>query len=206
MKNKNNRAINLPRIHSMYKTNYKIPDFKGNKYTTGCIAVVGQDAGITTSSKVNSVLMLNDSNSRLYRYVSNKITGCINRKIDEIVAFNLIKYNFTTSIKEIAHLEGYNFYELFNVFAHESFSDFLSKIDEYKPKCIITLGKPTFQFLCKKIDKNLEFKECFASKIEMSLNKHHMTWMPCVHMNTYNIYRRVYGKQDKLLESLSKDL
>ena len=51
-------SVNIDNIRFKYEVDNEISDFEGSKYASGGIAIVGQDSGITTSSKVKSVLML----------------------------------------------------------------------------------------------------------------------------------------------------
>jgi len=195
-------SLNIDYIRFKYEVDNEISDFKGSKYASDGIAIVGQDSGITTSSKVRSVLMLDDRSSSLCRYISTHLLGKLNRKLEEVVAFNLIDINFTTSIRKIANDEGYDFYVLVNSLAEHSYQSFLARLDKYRPKYLITLGKPVFLFLSKKSGKNLEFKEVFATQIKIDLEGHSLICIPCVHMTTFNVYRRVYGEQDARLERL----
>lgn len=197
-------SLNIDYIRSKYKTDAVVSDFGGSsKDTSDGIALVGQDSGITTSSEVRVVLMLDKRSSSLCRYLSTHILGKLNRKLEEVVAFNLIDTNFSTSIQKIANNEGYDFYESVDYLAEYSYQNFLAKLDEYSPRYLITLGKPVFLFLSKKSGKNLELKEVFATQIKIDLEGHSLIWLPCVHMRTFNVYRRVYGEQDERLERLA---
>ena len=140
----------------------------------------------------------------LCRYISIHILSKLNRTLEEFIAFNLIDINFSTSIRKIANNEGYDFYELVNSLAEHSYQSFLARLDKYSPKYLITMGKPVFLFLSKKSGKNLEFKEVFATQIKIDLEGHSLICLPCVHMTTFNVYRRVYGEQDARLERLVK--
>jgi len=195
-------SLNINYIRFKYEVDDEISDFEGSKYAYDGIAIVGQDSGITTSSKVRSVLMLDDRSSSLCRYISTHLLGKLNRKLEEVVAFNLIDINFSTSIRKIANNEGYDFYELVNSLAEHSYQSFLGRLDKYSPKYLITMGKPVFLFLSKKSGKNLEFKEVFATQIKIDLEGHSLICLPCVHMTTFNAYRPVYGEQDARLERL----
>jgi len=194
--------LNIDYIRFKYEVDNEISDFEGSKYAPDGIAIVGQDSGITTSSKVRSVLMLDDRSSSLCRYISTHLLGKLNRKLEEVVAFNLIDINFSNSIRKIANDEGYDFYILVNSLAEHSYQSFLARLEKYSPKYLITLGKPIFLFLSKKSGKNLEFKEVFATQIKIDLEGHSLICIPCVHMTTFNVYRRVYGEQDARLERL----
>jgi hypothetical protein len=199
-------SLNIDYIRSKYEIDDEISVFEGSKYASDGIAIVGQDSGITTSSKVRSVLMLDDRSSRLCRYISTHILGKVNRKLEEVIAFNLIDINFSTSIREIANNEGYDFYELVDCLAEHSYQNFLARLDKYSPRYLITLGKPVFLFLSKKSGKKLEFKEFFATQIKIYLEGHSLIWLPCVHVNTFDIYRLVYGEQDDRLERLANNI
>ncbi len=194
----------IDELRLKYEIDDVIPDFKGDKYTTNGIAIVGQDSGITTSSKVKTVLMLDNFRASLYRYISKNILEKLNRDVEKVVAFNLIKFNFSTSIRKIAKTEGYSFYKFTDYLAEQSYQTFLRKLKDYKPKYLITLGKPVFHFLCKKSKEHLELKKIFPTQIKIEIENHKFILIPCVHMNTYNIYRRVYGKQDQRLKRLAK--
>lgn len=196
-------SLNIDYIRSKYETDDKISDFVGSKYAPDGVAIIGQDSGITTSSKVRSVLMLDDKSSSLCRYISTHILGKLNRKLEEVVAFNLIDFNFSTSIQKIANNERCDFYKLVDYLAEYSYPNFLAKLDKYSPKYLITLGKPVFLFLCNKSGKNLEFKKVFATQIKIDLEDHPLISIPCVHMTTFNAYRRIYGEQDDRLERLA---
>jgi len=85
--NTSQNILNYNYIRSKYGFGDSIRDFKGPKYRAGGIAIVGQDPGIITSSKVRPVLMLDDSSSSLYRYISIHILGKLQHKVEEVVAF-----------------------------------------------------------------------------------------------------------------------
>jgi hypothetical protein len=200
-------SLNIDYICSKYEIDDEISVFEGSKYASDGIAIVGQDSGITTSSKVRSVLMLDDRSSHLCRYISTHILGKLNRKLEEVIAFNLIDINFSTSILEIAkNEEGYAFYELVDCLAEHSYQNFLAKLDKYCPKYLITLGKPVFLFLSKKSGKNIEFRKVFATQIKIDLEGHSLICLPCVHVNTFNRYRPVYGEQDDRLDRLANNI
>ena len=196
-------SLNIDYIRSVYETDDKISDFEGSKYGSDGIAIVGQDPGITTSSRVRSVLMLDDRSSMLCRYISIHILSKLNRTLEEFIAFNLIDINFSTSIQKIANNEGYDFYELVDYLAEHSYQNFLARLDKYRPKYLITLGKPVFLFLSKKSGKDLEFRKVFATQIKIDLEGRSIICLPCVHMNTFNVYRQAYGVQDDRLEKLA---
>ena len=196
-------SLNIDYIRSKYETDNKVPDFVGSKYAPKGVAIIGQDPGITTSSEVRSALMLDDKSSGLCSYISTHILGKLNRTLEEVVAFNLIDFNFSTSIRKIANNERLNFYKLANYLAECSYPNFLTKLDKYSPKYLITLGKPVFLFLCNKSGKNLEFKKKFATQIKIDLRNRLLILIPCVHMITFNVYHRVYGEQDNRLERLA---
>lgn len=184
-----------------------ICDYEGSRYKPGGMAVIGQDPGITTTSKVNSVLMLNDEGSELYNYISKHILSPIGCTVKEIVAFNLINTHFSTSIANIAKQEKYPFYKLiFEIAnANENYPNFLNKLDKYVPSYIITLGKPVFEFLKKKSGVDVgQINEVFAKPITIRLNTHSLVWLPCVHIRTYKVYNRVYWEQDTRLKSWAK--
>ena len=88
-------------IIKKYKTTNSVKDFIGKNYNHK-IAIIGQDPGITTKkNRVNTVLMLDDKNSRLYQYISKEILSPLNLSVDKIVAFNLIPIQLSSSILKI---------------------------------------------------------------------------------------------------------
>ena len=89
-------------IIKKYKTTNSVKDFIGKNYNHK-IAIIGQDPSITTKNNklINTVLMLDDKNSRLYQYISIEMLGPLNLSVDEIIAFNLIPIQLSSSILKI---------------------------------------------------------------------------------------------------------
>ncbi|MFA5055814.1 MAG: hypothetical protein WC562_06555 [Dehalococcoidia bacterium] len=176
------------------------PDFRGTDYKKGGLVIVGQDGGITTKSIVRKVLMLDDEDSSLYKYVSQHILSPLNLTVDQIIALNLVNLSFNTSLARIAKWESIPFDDLVNGLAELSYDDFKEKLSKYKPKYVITLGQPVFQFLQRKAGVTFHpIREVFATGIEIVLDNDPLICLPCVHMRTYNVNRKVYKDQDNRL-------
>ena len=191
----------LEKLINKYQNNENIKDFKGIDYKTGGIAMIGQDPGITTQSTVDTVLMLDNEESNLFKYVKKNILNPLDVSINEIIAINLIEKQFTTSLRNIAKREKVSFYLLVSKIAQKYFSLFEIKLSKYKPKYLITLGKPVFHFLLSKsIKKSLELKKVFARKIPIAINKEQYILIPCVHYNSRNI--EIYKTQTEKLSNL----
>ena len=191
----------LEKLINKYQNNETIKDFKGIDYKTGGIVIIGQDPGITTQSTVDTVLMLDNEKSNLFKYVKKNILDPLDVSINAIVAINLIESKFTTSLRNITKKEKVSFYLLVSKIAQEYFSLFEMKLSKYKPKYLITLGKPVFYFLLSKSNaKSLELKKVFARKIPIAINQERYILIPCVHYNSRNI--EIYKNQKDKLSNL----
>lgn len=191
----------IDKLINKYQKNKIIKDFIGIDYKTDGIAIVGQDPGITTQSIVNTVLMLDNEESQLFKYINKNILNPLDVSINEIIAINLIEKQFTTSLRDIAKGEKVSFYLLVSKIAQKYFSLFEIKLSKYKPKYLITLGKPVFHFLLSQSNKkSLEMKEVFARKIPIVINKEQYILIPCVHYNSRNI--EIYRNQKDRLSNL----
>ncbi len=191
----------LEKLINKYQNNEIIKDFKGIDYKTGGIAIIGQDPGITTQSTVDTVLMLDNVKSNLFKYVKKNILDPLDISINEIIAINLIEKQFNTSLRDIAKREKVSFYLLVSKIAQKYFSLFEMKLSKYKPKYLITLGKPVFHFLLSKSSaKSLELKRVFAREIAIAINKEQYILIPCVHYNSRNI--KIYKNQKDKLSNL----
>jgi len=188
------------KIITKYKTTNSVKDFIGKNYNHKMV-IIGQDPGITTKSKVNTVLMLDNKNSHLYQYISKEILGPLNLSINKIVAFNLIPIQLSSSILNISKQQKLNFYSLIDDLAEYYFSSSLEKLSKYNPEHIITLGKPVFDFFKKK--GNLEIgaiKEVFAQKFPIHFNEKKYNFIPCVHYNSR--FRKPYDTQKERLKRI----
>ena len=151
-------------IIKKYKTTNSVKDFTGKNYNHK-IAIIGQDPSITTKNNklVNTVLMLDDKNSRLYQYISKEILGPLNLSTDEIVAFNLIPIQLSSSILKISQQHKINFYSFVYQLAEYYYPTFLQKLSKYPAEHIISLGKTVFEFLKRKGNLKIgAIKEVFA--------------------------------------------
>ena len=175
-------------------------DFQGTDYKKGGLVIVGQDGGITTKSIVGKALMLDDKDSLLYKYISEHILSPLGLEVDQVSAFNLISISFNTSIAEIAKCESISLNDLVSQLAEFTYGDFKDKLVKYKPDYMVTLGNPVFEFLKKKTGiTTLPIRDSFAVEYKMVLDGHPIICLPCVHMRTYNVYRKVYKDQDNRL-------
>ena len=189
-------------IIKKYKKNNSVKDFIGKKYNHK-IAIIGQDPGITTKNNklVNTVLMLDDKNSRLYQYISKEILGPLNLSIDEIVAFNLIPIQLSSSILKISQQHKIDFYSFVYQLAEYYYPTFLKKISKYQAEYIISLGKPVFEFLKRKGNLKIgAIKEVFARPFPIYIDKRKHILIPCVHYNSR--FRKPYDTQKEKLKQI----
>ena len=188
-------------IFNKFKTTNTVKDYVGKIYNHR-IAIIGQDPGITTkNSKVNTVLMLNDKNSNLYKYISEEILDPLNLSINDIVAFNLIPVQLSSSILNISKQQKINFYSLVDNLAEYYYPSFLEKLKKYKPEYIITLGKPVFDFLKKKGNLKIgEIRKVFANKFPIHFNGSEFILIPGVHYNSR--FRKPYDTQKERLKQI----
>lgn len=188
-------------IIKKYKTTNSVKDFIGKNYNHK-IAIIGQDPGITTkNNRVNTVLMLNDKKSRLYRYISKEILNPLNLSVDETVTFNLIPIQLSSSILKISQQQKINFYSFVYQLAEYYYPTFLKKLSKYQPEYVISLGKPVFEFL--KLKGNLrtgEIKKVFAQPFPIHFNKRKFILIPCVHYNSR--FRKPYDTQKEKLKQI----
>jgi len=187
------------KIITKYKTTNSVKDFIGNNYNHK-IAIIGQDPSITTKNNklVNTVLMLDDKNFRLHQYISKEILDPLNLSINEIVAFNLIPIQLSSSILNISQQQKIDFYSLVNHLADHYYPSFLKKLCKYKPEYIITLGKPVLDFLKQKGNLEIgEIREVFAQPVPIYINKRKFILIPCVHYNS-RFLKPYYTQKEKL--------
>lgn len=188
-------------IIKKYKTTNSVKDFIGKNYDRK-MAIIGQDPGITTkNNRVNTVLMLNDKKSRLYRYISKEILNPLNLSVDETVAFNLIPIQLSSSILKISQQHKIDFYSFVYQLAEDYYPTFLQKLSKYQAEYIISLGKPVFEFIKRK--GNLEIgaiKEVFAQTFPIYFNKRKFILIPCVHYNSR--FRIPYDTQKEKLKQI----
>ena len=189
-------------IIKKYKTTNSVKDFTGKNYNHK-IAIIGQDPSITTKNNklVNTVLMLDDKNSRLYQYISKEILGPLNLSIDEIVAFNLIPIQLSSSILKISQQHKINFYSFVYQLAEYYYPTFLQKLSKYPAEHIISLGKTVFEFLKRKGNLKIgAIKEVFAQPFPIYIDKKKFILIPCVHYNSR--FRIPYDTQKEKLKQI----
>jgi uracil-DNA glycosylase len=189
-------------IIKKYKTTNSVKDFIGKNYNHK-IAIIGQDPSITTKNNklVNTVLMLDDKNSRLYQYISKAILGPLNLSIDEIVAFNLIPIQLSSSILKISQQHKIDFCSFVYQLAEYYYPTFLKKLSKYQAKYIISLGKPVFEFLKRKDNLKIgAIKEVFARPYPIYIDKKKFILIPCVHYNSR--FLKPYDTQKEKLQQI----
>ena len=188
-------------IIKKYKTTNSVKDFIGKNYNHK-IAIIGQDPGITTKkNKVNTVLMLDDKNSNLYKYISIEILSTLNLSVDEIVAFNLIPIQLSSSILKITQQHKIDFYSFVYQLAEYYYPTFLKKLSKYQAEYIISLGKPVFEFLKRKGNLKIgAIKEVFARPFPIYIDKKKFILIPCVHYNSR--FRKPYDTQKEKLKQI----
>ena len=192
--------MDVKAIVEKYQDNRSIDPFEGSGYRKGGLAIIGQDPGITTTSRITKVLDLDREGSTLHRYISEHILYPLELTVDQIVAFNLIDIHLSTSLHSIAKRENYKFYALIDDLAEMTFNDFIRRVRHYEPGHIVSLGQGVFRFLQKK--SNLEpqpLRKAFAENIKMNLEGYSLICLPCVHNRTYYRYNYVYAKQEERL-------
>ena len=190
-------------IIKKYKTTNSVKDFIGKNYNRKMV-IIGQDPSITTKNNmlVNTVLMLDDKKSRLYRYISNEILSSLDLSINEIAAFNLIPIQLSSSILKISQLEKINFYSFVYQLAEYYYPAFLIKLRKYQPEYIISLGKPVFEFLKRKGNLKIgAIKEVFARPFPIYIDKRKFILIPCVHYNSR--FRKPYDTQKEKLKQIT---
>ncbi len=190
-------------IIKKYKTTNSVKDFIGKNYNYK-IAIIGQDPSITTKNNklINTVLMLDDKNSRLYQYISIEILGPLNLSVDEIIAFNLIHIQLSSSILKITQQHKIDFYSFVYRLAEYYYPTFLKKLHKYQAKYIISLGKPVFEFLKRKGNLKIgAIKEVFARPFPIYIDKRKFILIPCVHYNSR--FRMPYNIQKEKLKQIT---
>jgi len=188
-------------IIKKYKTTNSVKDFIGKNYNRK-MAIIGQDPGITTkNNKINTVLMLDNKKSNLYKYVSKEILSPFDLSIDEIVAFNLIPIQLSSSILKISQQRKINFYSFVYQLAEYYYPTFLKKLSKYQPEYVISLGKPVFDFLKQKGNlRTGAIKKVFAQPFPIHFNKIKLILIPCVHYNSR--FRKPYDTQKEKLKQI----
>lgn len=189
-------------IIKKYKTTNSVKDFIGKNYNHK-IAIIGQDPSITTKNNklVNTVLMLDDKKSNLYKYISIEILSPLNLSVDKIVAFNLIPIQLSSSILKISQQHKIDFYSFVYQLAEYYYPTFLKKLSKYQAEYIISLGKPVFEFLKRKDNLKIgAIKEVFARPFPIYIDKKKFILIPCVHYNSR--FRKPYNTQKEKLKQI----
>jgi len=192
--------VDVKAIVEKYQDNRRIDPFEGSGYKKGGLAIIGQDPGTTTPSRITKVLDLDREGSTLHRYISDHILAPLELTVDQIVAFNLIDIHLSTSLNSIAKQEDYGFYNLIDDMAEITYNDFFKRVRDYVPGYIVSLGQGVFLFLQKESNlKPQPLIQAFAENIEMNLGGRPLICLPCVHNRTYYCYNYVYSAQDERL-------
>lgn len=191
----------LDELIKKYGTKKRVPDYKGRRWKQGGLMLVGQDPGITTETEVCTVLMLDNKESSLAKYVLKNILKPLRLKIEEIVAVNLIEMHFGTSVRKIAQEQRIPFAKL--VYKLTDWNCFLEKIKKYQPSKIVTLGKPVFDTFTEKLNTGEKWdksKVGIPEIVEIASQK--IMWIPCVHMNTFRRWKKYYKCQPSKLKRI----
>ncbi|MGE5410986.1 MAG: uracil-DNA glycosylase family protein [Clostridiales bacterium] len=183
-----NISRDIAEIDPFYKTGDKIK-----------LMLIGQDPNIRKQpERVNTVLMLNECQSQLRRWLENEVFGkAVFEKI-ELYATNLVKCQFT-SLLDRDQLE--------NTFSSCKVH-LIKELESFAPNIVITLGEPAHKLFSMKTGIQIEgiegsMKGDFTGKFYKSkLNNTEFLYSPCLHITTF----RVADSYGKSLQDFKKAL
>ena len=151
------------------------------------ILLIGQDPTIVKKpERVKEVLMLDDANSQLSRWLKN-IFG---EKFDEldIYATNLVKCFFSLPPSQMPG-GGYKFLQ---PFYDECKGYLVTEITKFCPAFVMTLGQTAHRLFIKSLDNPSsvpEFmKDAFTGNfVKVKLNSFEFDYTPCLHIKTFRV-------------------
>lgn len=178
------------RLASEYGILEPVQDFHGSRWEKGSILLIGQDPSVSTGAQVKRALMLDDPRSALSRYIAEGILTPLGWELDYIAATNLVKTRFRTSVSWIAKEEQQPLSRLVTELAKESWSEFQNTVRWYRPKAIVTLGRPVFSALNEIANLNLIWEKRFSGKqFNLPVGDADFRWVPCVHIRSFKRWR-----------------
>ena len=184
----------LCRQHSDTKPELRvIPYYHRGQQAADRIMLVGQDPTIyNDSDRVRNVLMLDDTSSQLYRWLSS-IFGDINSHANSIYATNTVKCTLEKPPGK-SNRSGYSFLKPF--FAHCR-PHLENEIHRYEPSFVVSFGEPAHMFFRSILDDPLvvpsTMKESFCGDFySVTCNGFSFSYTPCLHIKTFRL-ARTYG-------------
>jgi len=159
------------------------------------LMLIGQDPTIFQDpERVKQVLMLDDENSQLSRWLRD-VFGADNFRSLTLYATNLVKCSFDKPPSTTKH-GGFMFLQ---PYFHNCRGYLLDEISRFQPTLVLTLGEPTHRLFRTMLDGHVEIademKEAFTGKfVRVSLETIEFDYSPCLHIKTFRV-AEVYGNR-----------
>lgn len=168
------------------------PYFKSGGDTR--LMLIGQDPTIfRKQERVNCVLMLDDPNSQLSRWLKGMF-GAHNFDKLTIYATNIVKCTFSQP-PSITQQGGLKF--LLPYFEHCK-KYLLTEIQQYKPTLVITLGEPAHKLFRSMINEQDKIDEAMKLAftghfVPIKVGNSEFSYSPCLHIKTFRV-AETYGQ------------
>ncbi len=164
------------------------------------VMLIGQDPTLYNKpERVTHVLMLNESNSQLSRWLKG-LFGTENFDSLTLYATNLVKCSFPEPPSRVKE-GGLKFLRPY----FENCSDYLSKeLLNFRPDFVLTLGEPAHKLFISMLDNSIEIpgsmQAAFTGQfIKVNLQGFAFDYSPCLHIKTFRV-AEVYGESVKLFK------
>jgi uracil-DNA glycosylase len=169
------------------------------------LMLVGQDPTIFNDpERVKHVLMLDDANGQLSRWLRNLIG---HQGFDSLTLYatNIVKCTFTTPPSTMRE-GGLKFLQQY---FHNCRNYLIDEVAKFRPSCILTLGEPTHKLFVSLLDNRSEIpttmQGAFTGQfIKAHLNGVEFDYSPCLHIKTFRV-AEVYGENVKVFKDRIKE-
>ncbi len=159
-----------------------------------CVMLIGQDPTIFNQpERVKEVLMLNESNGQLSRWLK-QIFGADNFRAVTLYATNLVKCSF---LKPPSTLSGGGLRFLKSYF--DNCKDYLAhELLSFKPDCVLTLGEPAHKLFITILDNQKDMPDSMQTAftgqfLRARFKGLEFDYSPCLHIKTFRV-AEVYGE------------
>ncbi len=159
------------------------------------LMLIGQDPTIRRrAERVKHVLMLDDENSQLSRWL-HRLFEQKNFNSITIYATNVVKCSFS---KPPSDFKGGG-YKFLKKYAEKCRPYLAMEVKSFKPDLVITLGQPTHQIFREVLDDSTvldsRMKEAFTGNFKtVSIDKYKFDYSPCLHIQTFRV-AETYGQK-----------
>lgn len=158
------------------------------------LMLIGQEPTIRKDKeRVNVPLMLDDTNSQLYKWLRQSIFGEEFERMT-LYATNIVKCSFNKPPSEQV-VGGKKFLERYFINCQEHLKN---EINSFKPTILLGLGEPVHIYLSQifgEETKNVSMKNSFTGKfkfIGLIDSEHKFYYSPCLHIQNFRV-AETYG-------------